>query len=632
MSTERNQRSDSLAQAEQFHLRGQLSAAEHCYLQCLSRDRNNAGALFGLGVLRRSTGRHALAIPLFEQVQAFRPEFAPAHYEHGVCLAELGQSVPAFDSLVKAWQLGKADFQTASLLCELAHFLGRPADVEHWGQAALAINPDDFDLQRNLGIHFYTQRKRRQAAECLRRAFALSGTADLEVLSFLRLNLDQMCDWTDREAHCAILQAAAEQYGRKHPSIEQTAPAINPFITLYLFDSPALQLATASAYVGRAEPGRERFEYPSFGTKERVRVGYLSADFHEHATAMLMVDLLECHDRQRFSIYAYSWGPDDESPLTRRVRAAFDHFTDARQLTDDALAQRIHADQIDLLIDLKGHTRGARTGVLSRRPAPRIINYLGYPGSMGVPFVDAIIADHFLIPDHGDAASGYAENVIRLPFCYQPNDRHRPCPPMARREDVGLEADKLVLCSFNQTYKLSPEMFALWLDLLGQIPDAVLWLFAPDNDARQNLLAAAAARNVSESQLVFAERLPLEAHLARLACADIFLDAYPCNAHTTASEALWMGVPIVTISGRSFASRVAGSLLHACGLDDLIADSFARYREIVLALSRDRAALQGIKDRLRQGRLRLSIFDTPGYTRAFEAALMTLMPPKAAAT
>lgn len=353
----------------------------------------------------------------------------------------------------------------------------------------------------------------------------------------------------------------------------------------------------------------------------KLRIGYLSSDFHQHATALLMVEMLEAHDRARFELHAYSYGADDGRGMRQRVQASFDHFHDIGALDELAAARAIHADGIHILVDLKGYTAGTRTALLTYRPAPLQVSFLGYPGTLGGTFCDYLVSDRFITP--ASAAAGYSEALACMPHSYQPHGRLGEIGPVPTREAVGLPSEGLVLCCFNQAYKFTPEVFGIWCTLLDQTPGSVLWLLR-NEQAEGNLRREAMVRGIAPHRLVFAPDLPQAEHLGRLQLADLVLDTLPCNAHTTASDALWAGVPLLTCAGDTFASRVAGSLLHAVGLPELVTHSLTNYAALALALAHDPARLQALRDRLTRQRLTAPLFDVVGYTRSLETLYSTM--------
>jgi predicted O-linked N-acetylglucosamine transferase (SPINDLY family) len=360
------------------------------------------------------------------------------------------------------------------------------------------------------------------------------------------------------------------------------------------------------------------FEFAAPGSSPggRIRLGYLSGDFHLHATALLLAETLEAHDRGHFELHAYSYGADDGSGMRQRLRAAFDGFHDITACDDAQAARAIHADGIDILIDLKGYTAGTRSMLLAYRPAPLQVSYLGYPGTLGGVFCDYLVSDRFITP-HARRAD-YSEALACLPHSYQPHGHAATLPATPSRAQAGLPDQGLVLCCFNQAYKFTPEVFGIWCDVLDQVPGSVLWLLKDDR-AEGNLRREAMARGIAPHRLVFAPDRPQAEHLTRLQCADLVLDTSPYNAHTTASDALWAGVPLVTCAGQTFASRVAGSLLHAVGLPELVTHHLDDYRALALALARDPGRLAALRQRLAGLRAGAALFDVAAYTRDLES-------------
>jgi predicted O-linked N-acetylglucosamine transferase (SPINDLY family) len=350
----------------------------------------------------------------------------------------------------------------------------------------------------------------------------------------------------------------------------------------------------------------------------KIRLGYLGGEFRDQATSILAVELFELHDKRRFQIVAFDNGWDDGTPLRRRMAAAFDEIVDIAALSDDAAARAIADRRIDVLVNLNGWFGLGRTGVFARRPAPLQVNYLGFPGTLGAPYLDAIVADADTIPAGEESA--YVERVLRVPHSYQPNDRRRAIASSAPpRAELGLPADSIVFACFNNTYKITPDAFAAWMRILAAVDGSVLWLLADNDAATRNLQAAAAAHGVAPERLHFAPRIRLDEHLARHACADLFLDTLPYNAHTTASDALWAGLPLLSCRGTTFPGRVGASLLHALGLaDELLVDDAAAYEARAVALARDPARLARVRERLAQARTTAPLFDTPAYVTALE--------------
>lgn len=348
----------------------------------------------------------------------------------------------------------------------------------------------------------------------------------------------------------------------------------------------------------------------------RIRLGYLSNDFHQHATALLLVEMLEAHDRGRFELHAYSYGADDGHGMRQRLQARFDHFTDIAAMGDLQAARAIHAAGIHILIDLKGYTAATRTALLTYRPAPVQVSFLGYPGTLGGTFSDYLVSDRFITP--AGAEADYSEALACLPHSYQPHGRRARAGPAPSRAVAGLPEAGLVFCCFNQAWKFTPEVFAIWCQLLDQTPGSVMWLLH-DDQAEGNLRREALQRGVAPHRLVFAPQRPQAEHLARLQLADLVLDTAPYNAHTTASDALWAGVPVVTCAGDTFAARVAGSLLHAVGLPELVTHDLADYAALAAALAADGPRRQALRAHLADQRNVVPLFDVVAYTLALEA-------------
>jgi predicted O-linked N-acetylglucosamine transferase (SPINDLY family) len=357
---------------------------------------------------------------------------------------------------------------------------------------------------------------------------------------------------------------------------------------------------------------------------DRLRVAYLSADFNEHPTAYLTAGLFEQHDTSRFEITALSFGQNDNSPARRRLEAAFEHFIDVGGNSDQEIAALMRRTEIDIAVDLMGFTKDHRLGVLARRAAPIQVNYLGYPGTTGAPYMDYILADATVIPEDHDAF--YAERVVRIPGTYQINDNRRAIGQRTpTREECGLPQNAFVFCCFNNPQKITPEIFDIWMRLLQATEGSVLWLITGIAKAAANLRLEAEKRGVAPERLIFAPKASVADHLARHRLADLCLDTLPYNAHTTASDALWAGLPVLTCLGETFAGRVAASLLKAIGLDALITRTLAEYEALALRLARDPAYLAALKDTLNRNRDTSLLFDTQGATRHIEAAYQTMI-------
>lgn len=447
-----------------------------------------------------------------------------------------------------------------------------------------------------------------RAEMALQRAADLDPSA-MDVIGQLVANRLSQCKWpaiqpTERVSREALLRG------------------LNPLSIGAYTDDPILQLAAANDFVEREakttpeQIRADRRDAPIDLAGRRPRIGYISSDLRDHAVGYLMAELFEVHDKTKVEVFAYYCGPESSDGLNTRIRAAVEHFTDIRPMSDDEAAQRIAEDGIDILVDVNGHTRDARSAVFARRPAPILVNWLGYPGTMGSDYHHYIIGDPWIIPPEMEMY--YSEAVRRIP-CYQPNDRRRKvedtCPT---RTEAGLPEDGFVFCCFNGTQKITPHVFDRWMEILKRTPGSVLWLLDSNPETNARLRDAAEARGVDRMRLVFAPKMQNAFHLARYRLADLFLDTTPYGAHTTASDALWMAVPVLTWSGRCFASRVCGSLVRSAGLPELVVDSAQAYVEKAVEIGADRARAQALRDTLSANRDTCALFDMDLLTSKLE--------------
>ncbi|MNM44145.1 Tetratricopeptide repeat protein [compost metagenome] len=404
--------------------------------------------------------------------------------------------------------------------------------------------------------------------------------------------------------------------------------ASSPLALLAGSDDPGLQLAAALHFV-RA---RVNVRVPALAQAQgyghqKLRIGFLSSDFCLHAVSLLTVELFELIDRERFEVYGFCWSREDGSDLRERVKQAMDHFVRIADMDDASAATCIRNHEIDILIDLHGLTSGARPDIPAYRPAPVQMTYLGFPGTTGLPGIDYVIADRYLIPDSEKAY--YSETPLYLAQIYQCSDRQRPVAALPSRAECGLPQDRFVFCSFNNNYKFNEAVFDCWMRILQRTGDSVLWLLADNAWAQENLCARARTLGVDPARLLFAPRVAPAQYLARYSAADLFLDAYPFNAGTTANDALWMGLPVLTRSGRTFASRMAGALLTALELPELITSTLAEYEERAVELATRAGLLSGLRERLQQGREHSVLFDTPRFVKDFEDAISSVAPGRA---
>ena len=597
--------SSLLFEGRHAEARAPLEAAVHRI------ERRGAGFRFGHCLLALGDFRGAEAA-LRRECEA-HPAFADARNVLGVALINQSRNEEALAQFLAALRIDPGHVEANNNAANVLAALGKREEAVPYLERALQSNPSLADGHLNLGLLLKSLRRYDEAIASFSRAVALAPDTNYALSSLVWCEL-LVYRWPQAAPDIAALRS----------QVREGSAAATPFTLLAASDSPAEQRQCAERHVQETLASRPQPLWrgpPS--RRERVTLAYLSADFHEHATAKLATRLFELHERSRFEVIGISYGPDDGSSARRRLKQAFDRFIDAREMDDAVVARLLHDLKVDIAVDLKGHTGDARLGILAHRPAPLQATYLGYPGTLAAPFIDYVIADRIVIPPGEERF--FSEQVVRLPHSYQVNDATRAIAQRTpSRRDARLPEDAFVFCSFNNSYKITPEFFQAWMRLLAGVPGSVLWLLDDNPSARRNLQQSARASGADPGRLVFAERVPHADHLARHRLADLFLDNLPCNAHTTASDALWAGLPVLTCAGSTFAGRVAASLLLAVGLPELIAPNLQRYEALALELARDPARLAACRERLARNRLTHPLFDTALFCRHLEAAYQTM--------
>jgi predicted O-linked N-acetylglucosamine transferase (SPINDLY family) len=659
-----------------LHRRGSLEDARTLYESALRVQPRHPGALHLLSLIALQAGEPERALSLIRAVLEVKPRSSAAHSQCGAALAALRRYDEAFTSFDEAIRLdahfAEAHYNRGTTLLEVmrheeaiasfeaaiaaeadylaAHVnrgfalagLNRYADALVAYDRAIALDPSSALPHRNRGLALFqlgeyaaavdsfdaaTALDPSDAASHYQRATALRalGRWDAAIDSFdLTLALDpdyrflrglrlhtkmQICAWDGFDLELAELTQG----------IERGAAVSPPLPVLCFVDSAALQKRAAGIWVrDLCTIGATLPAVPRRTPRERIQIGYFSADFRDHAVANLMAGVFESHDRSRFEIIAFSFGPSAPDAVRRRIERAFDRFEDVRDRTDLQIASLARALEIDVAVDLGGFTEGCRRNLFAYRAAPLQVSYLGYPGTLAAEYMDYLIADAMLIPIA--ARPHYSEKIIYLPS-YQANDRARRSagPPLSRAE-LGLPPTGFVFCCFNGATKITPETFSSWLRILARVPESVLFLYAEHASASGNLRREAARGGISADRLIFGGRLPFPEYLARYRLADLFLDTLPYNAGTTASDALWMELPLLTLTGNSFAGRMAASVLRAIGLPELITTTRRGYEAMAVELATNRAKLAEFKQRLKANRDTARLFDTPAFTRDLEAA------------
>jgi protein O-GlcNAc transferase len=587
---------------------GLLDEALAAFEQAIALQAGYAEAVYNRATVLQQQARLEEALAAYGRAIALRENYADAINNAGIVLQELGRASEAIDLYRPLLERMPAHADACNNLGTALLADGRADEARAAFEQALAHQPDFPEAFCNLGNARRELGDLTGAIAAYRDALRLRPD-DAGAFGQLIYHRAQACAWEGYEADQEKLVDMARRGIR-----------VPPFYLLATPASASDQLSCARQWATSISPPRTAlFHHRPRAGRERIRLGYLSGDFHQHATAQLMAELFECHDRDRFEVFAYSYGPDDHSPMRARLAAAFDRFVDIRARSHHEAAELIRAEGVDILVDLKGYTHHARPAISAYRPAPVQVSYLGYPATMGADFIDYIIVDPFVVPSSQQPF--FSERLVHLPRSYQVNDRRREvADARTSRRDVGLPAEGLVLCSFNNSYKISPVFFDIWMRLLRAVPGSVLWLLEANPQVAGNLRSEAEKRGVDSGRLIFAPLAPPAEHLGRHRHADLFLDTLPCNAHTTASDALWAGLPVVTCCGDTFAGRVAGSLLMAIDMPELVTTSLEEYEQAALALARSPQRLIALRRKLQNNREASALFDLPKLTGNIEAA------------
>jgi protein O-GlcNAc transferase len=594
---------------------GRSDEALACYDGALALQPNHLDALNNRGNAFKALGRYEEALASYDRVLALKPDHAGALNNRGNALLELKRYEEALESYGRALAARPNDpdllFHSARALQEV-DLHDRAATIL---DKVIEIDPANADALYSRGASRMELNRIAEAVADYEAALTLEPDHPHVYSALLRSHI-AVCDWDRVEGMAGELQRR----------LEDGKTIIEPFHLLCLPSKPVQQLKCAQNYVRSKAADMCAPAWPPAGrTRDKLRIGYFSGDFRRHVVASAIAELFELHDRTRFEIFGISFGPDDCSDLRSRIVNSFDQFHDVRSRGDREIAKLMHDLGIDIAVDLTGHTKHSRTEVLAYRPCPIQVSFLGYPGTSGAEFIDYILGDATVLPFERQAF--FAEKIVHLPHCYLPNDsRERTISPQVpNRGELGLPEHGFVFCAFTNSYKIAAPVFEVWMRLLRAVEGSVLWLSRMSRVAAGNLEREAAARGVDPSRLVFAPRLDSFAdHLARHSRADLYLDTLPYNAHTTAANALWAGLPVLTCTGDGFAGRVGASALRAAGLPELVTGSLEEYEALARRLAGDPALLQSFRRRLQRHRLECPLFDPDGFRRAIEAAYLTM--------
>ena len=609
-------------QANILEKQDRFDEAITCLKHCIQFKPDWAEAHNNLGNLSTKRGFIDDAIFYCQKAIQIKPELDEAHINMGNTFKDMGSYGKAIDCYRKALQIRPQNAAAYLNLGVTYREFGQPAGAIECFQKAAQLNPQFAEAHNYMGVVLAEEGRRGEAIDCFQKAVAINPEYT-EAYSYLIHQLQHTCDWNLLFRFSEKLDLLITRAMDNGQSIMEP-----PFLCMARCSDPLMNFTVAKTWSRKTlkhlldAPALFAFESRR-QKKPKLTIGYLSCDFHDHATAHLMLGLFGRHNREKFEVHCYSYGPEDNSRYRKQIIRESDQFIDIRGHSHIDAAKRIYEEEVDILVDLKGHTRGTRLGILAYRPTPVQVHYLGYPGTTGADFIDYLIADRIITPE--DHAAYYSEKLVYLPDCYQANDDQQEIAAQnLTRKELGLPDKGFVFSSFNLPYKIDPVMFDCWMRILQQVPDSVLWLFDDNPNARRNLSTEAANRGVEPDRLVFAKKIEKAKHLSRLKSADLVLDTRIVNGHTTNSDALWAGVPVITLQGSHFASRVSSSLLHAVGLPELVTDSLTEYEKLAVQLVSQPSRLNALRQKLNINRLKKPLFDTARFVKNLEFAYMEM--------
>ena len=639
-----NETNQSITLAEHYFRNNNYPFAKAILKKIIEVDFYNSKANELLAYIESNQGNQELAHQLLIRACQDKQASANAFYYLGSSFLKKDQFQEAKECFAKALDKAGDFFEGLHDLATACASLGEKEDALLWYQKALTLKNDSYEVFYNLGKIFDSLKHHEKALDAYEHAINLKADFaeawfnkgcvlnDLkrykEAIEAFRRSINiqpkTIVDWDYGGMLFALTTTCSwADFGKNEDVINgllSHKKGFNPFFSLAFIDDPFFHKKEALSFVQDKFHQRDDLgKLPRLSKKEKIQIGYFSADFHNHATAYLIAEMLELHDRERFEIHAFSFGPDARDEMRQRCVNAVDHFHDVTKLSDQAITKLARDLEIDIAVDLKGHTQDGRMGIFALRAAPIQISYLGYPGTSGADYMDYIVADPILIPEASHIF--YTEKIIFLPNSYQANDSKRAISKKVfSKSELGLPEKGFIFCCFNASYKISPSMFDSWCRILKKVDGSVLWLFEANPTVKENLIKEASTRGIDSHRLVFSGHIENSEHLARQSLADLFLDTFPYNAHTTSSDALWSGLPVLTLVGQSFASRVSASLLTAIGLPELITQTQEEYESLAIELATHSEKLLSIKNQLKSNLLIKPLFDAQLFTRHIEAA------------
>jgi len=600
-----------ISHAITLHRQGMLNEAEKIYHDILSIEPKQVDALHLTGLLNSQRGDYRKAVYFYNKALSYDPKFAGAYHNRAIALNSLGEHTQATDSFTKALTLDPKNSDTHYNLGSVLSTQNQHEDAIKHFKLAIKYKPNFIDAYNRLCIEFNRLNRPEEASIYLKKVIKVDPE-NYRALTTLALTTRIMCEWSHFDAFSTEISMLAN-----------TTDSIEPFYLFPWCDDPRIQFQCAQNHTQSAIlPGLSPINAIPDSNDKRIRIGYISRDFRNHVVAQMTIELFELHDREKFEVFGFALGEHDDSEMRKHLVNAFDHFIEVGHHSDEEVAALIAEHNIHILVDLNGYSMGAHPRILAMRPAPVQVNYLGYIGTMGADFIDYIIVDDFSVPYN--LQPYFTEKLVHLP-CYMANDKRRTIShETPSRNDVGLPEQGFVFCCFNTSYKITPQIFDIWMRCLNQVPDSVLWLMRENSVVEKNLRNEAQARGIDPQRLIFAPRTNAPNHLARQRLADLFLDTLPVNAGATACDALWIGLPLLTCPGNTFVSRMAGGLVHAAGLPELVANSLDDYEALAIQLAREPEKLQPLRNRLIANRETCLLFDSDQFRNNIEKAFITM--------
>jgi len=598
-----------LSQAMALHQQNKIDEAADIYREILINQPDNIDALHLLGLFYAHHQDYKIAIEYYDKALAYNPSFAGALHNRGVALNAIGDHLKAIESFKQAIKITPSNPDTHSNLANLLSSQGKHKEAIKHYKKTIKLNPKSTGTYVNLGFEFNRLKQPLDAAFYLKKAIAIEPGFP-QAFDSLCITIRSMCDWSNYD-----------YYKKKVIDHFSQPTASLPFYLLPWVDDPKAQLQCAKFYTDNTiTPGITPINATPTLSDGRINIGYISNDFRNHVVSQQTVELFELHNREKFQVFGFALNNDDGSEMRGHLKNAFDHFIEVGNLSEEKIAGEIAARNIHILVDLGGYAIGAQPRILAMRPAPIQINYIGYIGTMGASFIDYIIVDDFSVPD--ELQPFFTEKLMHLPS-YMTHDRRRPVSEHTpSRKESGLPEKGFIFCCFNNTYKITPDIFDVWMRCLDKVPESVLWLVDESDAVKKNLRREAKVRGINPKRLIFAPRLKTEEHMARLRLADLFLDTLIYNAGATACDALWAGLPVLTCPGNAFVSRMGGSLAHAAGIPELVVDSLEAYEALAIRLANEPALLRTLQKRLISTHETSLLFDNQGFCDNFEAALI----------